>query len=310
MIQEWMKIANVFQPDYQLDWMNSHASVPCIDRVKDDIFRVYFGTRDNDNCTSIGYFEFDIRRPTEILNVSEKPVLSKGELGTFDDSGTMPSFLVVHRGTKYLYYIGWNLGVTVPFRNFTGLAISEDNGVSFKRVSKAPVLDRDDIDPFFCTGPGVFIDQNIWRMWYVSCTKWEITAGKPKHFYHLKYAESVDGIRWKKTGQVAVDYEYKNEYAISSPRVIKEDGIYKMWYSYRAGPRGDTYRIGYAESKNAVTWERMDSDVGLDVSKEGWDSEMVCYPCLFDHKGRRYMLYNGNDYGKTGIGLAVLNRSK
>jgi hypothetical protein len=32
---------------------------------------------------------------------------------------------------------------------------------------------------------------------------------------------------------------------------------------------------------------------------------MVEYPWIFDWQGRRYMLYNGNDYGRTGLGLAV-----
>jgi len=33
---------------------------------------------------------------------------------------------------------------------------------------------------------------------------------------------------------------------------------------------------------------------------------MICYPYVFKHKGRFYMLYCGNGYGKTGFGLAVL----
>jgi hypothetical protein len=33
---------------------------------------------------------------------------------------------------------------------------------------------------------------------------------------------------------------------------------------------------------------------------------MQAYPFVFDEGGRRYMLYNGDGYGRTGIGLAVL----
>jgi hypothetical protein len=32
---------------------------------------------------------------------------------------------------------------------------------------------------------------------------------------------------------------------------------------------------------------------------------MICYPFVFDHAGSRFMLYNGNGYGKTGFGIAV-----
>jgi hypothetical protein len=45
--------------------------------------------------------------------------------------------------------------------------------------------------------------------------------------------------------------------------------------------------------------------VGIDVSHSGWDSEMIAYACVFKHGNKWHMLYNGNGYGKTGIGYAV-----
>ena len=91
---------------------------------------------------------------------------------------------------------------------------------------------------------------------------------------------------------------------MSKPCVIRDDAFYRMWFSCR----GDTYRIGYAESEDGVSWERMDERAGIDVSSSGWDSESIEYPCVFDHKGRRFMLYNGNNYGLTGFGLAILDK--
>ena len=75
-----------------------------------------------------------------------------------------------------------------------------------------------------------------------------------------------------------------------------------MWYSYR----GKNYRIGYAESADGLHWTRKDSEAGITVSRSGWDSKMIEYPFVFDDNENRYLLYNGNDYGKTGIGLALL----
>jgi hypothetical protein len=77
-----------------------------------------------------------------------------------------------------------------------------------------------------------------------------------------------------------------------------------MWYCYAVGHGG--YRIGYAESDDGINWQRKDDKVGIDVSDEGWDSEMVAYPYVFEHDGEKYMLYNGNGYGETGFGYAVL----
>ena len=80
-----------------------------------------------------------------------------------------------------------------------------------------------------------------------------------------------------------------------------------MWYSYRGQWDIKTYQIGYAKSKDGIIWVRKEDQMKhFDVSTEGWDSDMICYPFVFDHKGKRYMLYNGNDYGRTGFGIAEL----
>jgi hypothetical protein len=73
-----------------------------------------------------------------------------------------------------------------------------------------------------------------------------------------------------------------------------------MWFS----ARGAAYHIGYAESHDGVSWERDDERAGIGSSGE-WDSEMQAYPAVFDDEGKRYLLYNGNGYGRTGVGWAV-----
>jgi hypothetical protein len=50
----------------------------------------------------------------------------------------------------------------------------------------------------------------------------------------------------------------------------------------------------------------MDERVGIHVSANGWDSEMIEYAFVFDLNGDRFMIYNGNDFGKTGLGYARL----
>ena len=141
-------------------------------------------------------------------------------------------------------------------------------------------------------------------MWYGSNLKW----GKEQHeMQHvIKYAESLDGIHWNRTNFIAINLEHPNEYAISKPFVLYEDNLYKMWYSYRANGVINTYRIGYAESKDGLNWTRKDEEVGIDVSEDGWDSDMICYPSILDYANKKYMLYNGNGYGRTGFGIAQL----
>ncbi len=201
----------------------------------------------------------------------------------------------------YLYYVGWNLGVTVPFRNSIGLATS-DHGNEFIRAFSGPIVDRSMSEPHFCATCCVIPGKDLWRMWYQSCTHWSMRKGGVIHHYHIKYAESKDGVHWHRDGLVAIDYANEQEYAISRPSVIYDKDRWKMWFS----SRGSSYRIWYAESDDGRSWKRLDSLAGMDVSLTGWDSEMIEYPFVFDHKGQRYMLYNGNGYGKTGFGLAIL----
>lgn len=307
---KWKKLGNIFSVNKNNNWMYSHASVPFAELIKDNKFKIYFSTRNNKNESSIGYIIIDLDNLEKIIYISENAVLTKGELGSFDDSGTMGSCILNIDNIKYLYYIGWNLGKTVPFRNSIGLAISKDNGSTFEKAYNGPILDRTKEEPHFTASSCVIKDNGIYKIWYLSCTNWIKLNNKITPCYHIKYAESNDGIIWNRKGIVAIDYKDVYEYAISVPRVIKENNVYKMWFSSRGTKEIETYRIRYAESKDGIIWIRKDEDVGIDVSKKGWDSEMICYPFIFDHKDNRYMLYNGNDYGKTGIGLAVLEDIK
>jgi hypothetical protein len=237
--------------------------------------------------------------------IPEMPVLAPGPVGSFDEDGAMLSWLTeADDGTLFGYYIGWNRGVSVPLRNSLGLALSTDGGLTFEKYSAGPILDRSVHDPCFVASACVLRDGGAWRMWYLSCVAWERTAAGLRHRYHVKYAESDDGIRWRRDGRVAIDFGGPDEYAISRPCVVRDGGLYRMWYSHR----GDAYRIGYAESPDGYEWTRRDDLVGLGVSDSGWDSEMVEYPFVFDAAGSRYMLYNGNGYGLTGTGVAVLEQ--
>lgn len=298
---QWIKKGLIFAPDQRSDWLYSHAALPVVDRVGES-YRIYFSSRDKQGRAQIGFLETEPGTIDKVRRVSDEPVIALGPLGAFDDSGVTTSWIVDHEQKKYHYYSGWSLGVTVPFYFFVGLAISNDGGETYQRVSSGPILERNAIDPYLTASPCVLVEDGKWRMWYVSGSGWEMHDDRPRHRYHIKYAESVDGIRWEREGIVCIDYQSADEYAFARPCVIKEAGVYKMWYSYR----GASYRIGYAESADGREWTRKDQESGISVSESGWDSEMIEYPYVFQHQGQRYMLYNGNDYGKSGIGLAVL----
>lgn len=299
---KWGKLGKVFMPDDNHQWMVSHAANTVAEHLDDDTFKIYFSCRDVKNVSSVGFVVVDINPPFETLEISQTPVLSPGEIGLFDDSGTSLACITTIGGKKHMYYLGWNLMANVPWHNAIGLAVCDESTGHFRKISKAPLLDRCDADPYSLSYPFVMEDGDLLRMWYGSNQAWGKDQKDMAHL--LKYAESTDGLHWNRQGKIALHFKNDGEYAMSRPCVIKENGSYKMWYSYR----GEKYRIGYAESENGIDWERKDEQVGITVSQSGWDSEMICYPFVFDHKGNRYMLYNGNGYGKTGFGLAILEQ--
>lgn len=304
---EWKKLGRIFVPNHEKRWMNSHAAVPFVEKLESGYFKIYFTTRNAQNKSLIAWVIIDIKNPLTVIEISDNPILELGGLGFFDEDGTMGCQLTKINNKKYLYYQGWNLATSVQFRNSIGLAVFDEISNSFKKFSKGPILDRSIYDNCFVATPNVIkMADNNFLMYYLSCDDWVKKNERLTHKYNIKIAESSDGINWVRYGKIAINYESDYEYAFSVPRVIKENGIYKMWYSYRASKEIETYRMGYAESLDGMDWKRKDNEVGIDVSKEGWDSQMICYPYIFDDEGSRYMLYNGNDYGKTGFGIAVM----
>ncbi len=292
----WKRIGHLFSPSREKPWMVSHASQPVAEPIEGNRFRIYFSSRDDQNRSSIGTLEIDIRNPLRVQAISEGPLLSPGVRGLFDDSGLSMGCLVQNEGKKYLYYLGWNLGVTVPFRNSIGLALGQDDG-TFERLSPAPIVDRNPVDPYGVSYPWVLRDKNQWHLWYGSNLEWGKEHGAMRHV--IKHAVSSDGIHWERSGAIAVNLQGE-EWGLSRPCVVRDTGGFKMWFSSRR----DQYSIAYAESEDGVHWERRDTH-GLSAEGTGWDSESVSYPFVFDHQGNRYLLYCGNGYGKTGFGIAL-----
>lgn len=301
----WNKKGLIFSADSQLEWMKTHAQLPVSEMISSDTVRVYYAGRNSSSVSSIGFAEFDINNGFKLKRVTEKPILKPGSIGTFDEHGVFPASIVNYNGQKWMYYIGWNKGYKQPlFYASIGLAISNDGGETFTKISQAPIMSRSEFDPCLVTSPNVFIDNGVWRMTYVSGVKWEEINGNLKSYYHIKYAESSDGLNWNRDGIVCVDFRDELESNIARSSVIKEDGIYKMWFCYVYGSQ--KYRIGYAESNDCKTWKRKDELSGIDISADSFDSEMICYPNILIVNGKKHMFYNGNNFGEKGFGLAIL----
>ena len=303
-IFNWKKLGLAITPQENIGWM-SHYAGPSFAVSEDHAFRIFVTGRDSQNQSRIGTVE-GILQPNglTVTNISQFPVFDLGDLGCFDESGVSYPWLVKVGDTLYMYYVGWTAGGRTRFQNFTGLAISTDDGTTFQRVSRVPLLDRTEEEPYGSGSCAVWIEDDGWHMIYTAFDPWYVIPSGPKASYCLKEALSDDGMKWRRTGRVVIDFMSSHETIIGKPMILRDPQNYKLWYSHR----GDAYRIGYAESIDGVNFERMDDQTGIGVSPDGWDSQMVEYAFVFDHVGSRYMLYNGNDFGRTGLGLAILSQ--
>jgi predicted GH43/DUF377 family glycosyl hydrolase len=299
----WRKLGLVYVPNGEQPWAVSHALVPTVWMPAEDRIRVFAAFLDQQKVGRVGYVDVDARDPRRILQVSAQPVLDTGRPGTFDDSGVLPSFILDHKGKLYLYYVGWQKGVQVRYHILGGLAVSEDGGEHFSRYSEVPILDRGDGELFVRSSPFVLHDDDKWKMWYIAGDQWIDFKGKQVPTYNLRYLESSDPFNWGKQGTVCLDLGESDEFGFTRPFVIKEDGLFKMWYSIRSFSK--EYRLGYAESQDGLQWVRKDNEVGISPSVTSWDSEMMLCPCIQETRFGTYMFYNGNNYGETGFGVAV-----
>jgi hypothetical protein len=297
----WERHGLLVEPGGEAPWAATHAALPAVDEAPGGTVRLYYSPRDEQGRAFIARAPLAFGDVPRAGAAERDPVLAPGMLGTFDDSGVTMSCVVADGDRRLLFYTGWTRGVSVPFYFYAGLAVSDDGGASFQRPSAAPLLERTSVDPYLTASPCVLRDGGAWRMWYVSCAGWDRHAGEPRHRYLIKYAESDDGVVWRREGQVAIGFRDEREYALGRPCVVRDGDVYRMWFC----ARGDRYRLAYAESGDGLSWRRLDDDEGgLAPAPDGWDSDMIAYPWLLDHGGRRTILYNGNGYGRTGIGMA------
>lgn len=303
---KWEKLGLLWEPDKTEDGFYSYGMLPVPLFLEDlNVVRVFFGSADKNINSKIYSLDLNAKNLNEIVKYPHNPILDIGKSGTFDDSGVVPSSIVKVGKKLYLYTVGFQRCVNVPYMLFAGMAISNDNGKSFQRIHESPILPRMPNRSISQGAPSVVYHEGIYKMWHWFSTKWINVTGKLYMDYQIGYAESLDGITWdmKDITCIAPDIS-KDEFAVARPFVIYEASLFKMWYSIRYSSSG--YRLGYAESSDGYIWERKDHLVGIGVSETGWDAEMICYSSILDLNGERYMFYNGNNNGATGFGYARL----
>ncbi len=304
MKHQWKKLGLLYAPPVadRHPKLLTHAANPLPVHLEGDVYRIFYSGRDERNRSSVGAVDIDIVQRKVVTDHCD-PFFEHGAEGGFYSDGVSIGNCYVAGGVRYMLFMGWQNPSGGHWRGDIGrLIVTPD--LTLKLDTEQPFLSSDSTDPISLSYPWVEANPNgEYDMWYGSTLTWE--AGNGEMLHVINHATSRDGHAWSRKG-LAVPYEIGIAQAFSRPTVVANRGRdIEMWYSYRSGA-GEKYRIGYAHSADGEKWKLDLNEVGIDVSFSGWDSEMIEYPFVFDHNGSRYMLYNGNGYGKTGFGLAVL----
>lgn len=318
---KWKKLGKIFDPqEHKLANRCSEFAQSPQTLVFDDFVRIYFSTREKDRTGKyLSHISFvDINKDFKtIINISKDTVIPLGNLGCFDEHGIFPMNVIRDRNKILAYTGGWSRRVSVSVETSIGLATSYNNGLTFNKIGDGPILTSSLNEPFLVGDPFVQKYNNIYHMWYIYGTKWVNYSSEiaPDRVYKIGHATSKDNISWIKENRQLIVDKLDSDECQALPTVISFNNKYHMFYCYREATgfrknKNRGYRIGYAYSEDLVNWIRDDYNVGIDVSKEGWDSEMMCYPHVFQCDNKIYMLYNGNEFGRFGFGLAILNNQE
>lgn len=295
-----IKKSFVYRPEGKYGWDNNSMLTPQPFLKDEETIRVFASIRDEEGRGRIGFVDVSAQNPSEILKVSEKPVIDLGEPGMFDDNGVLLGDLIRVGDEVYMYYVGFEIPMKAKHTCYTGLAISKDNGDTFERFSPAPVMDRSEEGLFGRAIHTIIQENGIFRTWYAVVFGWKYINGKPFPKYNIRYSESTDGKHFPNEGKLIIDCA-DGEYRIGRPKVRRISGGYEMRFTYDTDDK--RYISGYAESVDGINWVRNDKKSFLEQGTSGWDIESV-YPAIVETKYGKYMFYNGERAGATGFGYA------
>lgn len=315
----WQKLGKIFDPTQHVlanDCSQFAQSPQAL--VFGDFVRIYFSTRAVDKrngkyLSHVAYVDMQ-KNLRDVIRISDKTVIPLGELGCFDEHGIFPMNVLRHDDAVYGYTCGWNRRVSVSVDTAIGLAISRDGGETFERIGAGPVLACSLHEPCLVGDGFVRRFAGTFHMWYIFGTGWKKYSADavPDRTYKIGHATSANGVDWTKeeARQIVSDRLGQTE-SQALPTVIAIGGRYHMFFCYRESVdfrthKGRGYRIGHAVSDDLRNWRRDDEALPLEGTPGDWDADMQCYPHAFECDDSVYLLYNGNEFGRYGFGLAKL----
>jgi hypothetical protein len=222
---------------------------------------------------------------------------------------------VIKAGGAYKMWYTSSGPSAVSAVNHANISYAESpDGIAWEKFEENPVLDMSpgSWDAFAVETVSVLIDAaepdpgRRYKAWYAGRTS--DAPGNPG--YDIGYAWSPDGKAWTKRGSPVLvrgtGGAWDNRF-LEGPTVIKDGGIYKMWYAAMDGEANGQASdgkvcIGYAESDNGIDWDKHGDPVMLTGGSGAWDSVTVQDPSALKIDGSYYLWYGGKSRDTRNYG--------
>lgn len=284
-----------------------------------DKYRMAYWGSDSENLNYILQAETSVDKPNSWQPVGTALIGPQADTDHNCSGPSFPFLLPVAADNWFLYFTAWGRRADGRLPNTTGVAVSNDEGKSWRYHSEHPVIPLD--KPYDVEGTGsvwILRENELFRMYYTAIGRYfprpegvETGHGNTIPEIGIAYAESCDGLHWEKPvdsllvtprGLGVTPYEY----ICSKPCVIKEQNEYVMWVN----TFGTAYRVHRLVSRDGLNWQwakRYGPDGELGVGDDGaFDDQQRSYPSIVSSNGGLRCWFTGNGFGATGIGYAVL----
>jgi len=346
--QHWVKRGRVLKPGFAGPESSKFVSSPSVVKLDNGRLRMYVWVADGTppwlhGSQIILAAEADPSDPMHWKLVSKKPLVGPDPDSSIRDRGVGFPYVLPREDAPWLMYYGtWGSSWATKreLTNRLGLAISDDRGLTW-RVAQESILPSGppgSFDSGAIPSAAVLRDgTNSYTMWYTAAGKYIPFGNINQGILHIGMARSSDAVNWDKSGRPALRAREGAarpfEACLTRPAVLKIDSVYHMWLSVydmapgsrpgnallpsskgqaitRKATAGGSYHLEYARSTDGVNWTRYAGQSIMPLTPGGFDSRSQSYASVVDMGDQIWLFYTGDGLGRTGVGLATLDKDE
>lgn len=291
----WIEAHDVLE---DLGDKKSHLSNPIVLDFNGDSWRIFVSARNQFNQSSVVYF--DIAKAThEKIGKAKILINIEDYASTFFSDGIGLGDFFYENDDLTFGFMAWKHHKKKHWTGEIGTFKLNHQLDKILQVGTSPHVKIGADEKISLSYPGYLYENGLLNIWYGSTITWDAGNGDMHHVIkHL----TIDQHGQRTYHGQCIPSSLVGLQAFSRPIIRQFAGKYYMALSCRKA--GFNYTLEFYESSNLESWQHIDSQI--EPRRAGHDDEMICYPYLVAEDNNFYLWYNGNSYGKTGLGIAKL----